>query len=457
MTMKKKLVLQTALALAFAGCALTACSNASAASITGDATQYLVINGTTQAEVQLTGAAQSQADVNALANSNTTESNITIYMAPWQTDEIPSDAMPAEEAARVGEAYIYDVFGKSIDGMYVMMHYMDCWLRPEKGRWMGTVSLSQEENDWGALVGVGLSPSDIMFSFTVDSTTGERLDISYTPLNSPPVVIEHDTQVLWESAQGQAVLAMDNIELAVFTGITPERMEIYTQVAYELAQAHFNNTTVQNITLGRSIITPSGPQYLQGIHVLLDTCENGNIFGTPVGLEFTATDHTGQEAIISINEWHEGYRYVRIWVHLFDETAVYTHIIRTIPEELREMWEADDAEVYRLRALNMRDNGISPDDLPAFAMWTRSELLNTIAMAVEVEPRHYAMTREELVVRATIAMVLVRNTRSENYESLHYSYFEWVRDNYTQQDIAVYEEMGAPQWLIDRLLYEIGG
>jgi len=245
--------------------------------------------------------------------------NITVITSPFQQYQIPTSAMPMEEAAHVGAQYIWDSFGVNLDEMYFVMSYVDCWLRPGRGRWFGTVALPAHEAPfYGYFVTqdgvIDWQWGDIVFSFTIDSISGERLEIRYdTPRgNHPPRVIAHDTQPLWESAQGRAVQAMNGQELAEFVGLAPNRLADLEQEALAMAQAHFINSDDVNIRLGTIRHTPTGSIDFGGIDVLLDTDANGNIFGTFEGIRFTATDEFGNEAIISITEWL-GFRGIAAW------------------------------------------------------------------------------------------------------------------------------------------------
>ena len=237
--------------------------------------------------------------------------NITVESLLVQYDEIPASVMPMEEAAHVGAQYVWDTFGVNIDGMYVIMEYMDCWLRPGSGRWTGSVAFPADEASsiYAALVSPGREVSwhwgETVFIFTVDATSGERLDISYrTPLgNHPPQIVEHDTQPLWESAQGRAIQAMNGYELAEFIGLSSEQLEAYRQEALALAQAHFNNTRIVSVELGVTFRSPYRTSHRPGIDLLLDTDAYGNIVGTFSGIVFTATDEHGNEAEIEIREW----------------------------------------------------------------------------------------------------------------------------------------------------------
>jgi len=122
-------------------------------------------------------------------------------------------------------------------------------------------------------------------------------------------------------------------------------------------------------------------------------------------------------------------------------------------DEFEIVWDADEAEVARLRALN--DAGAAADSFAPYALLNRTELLEEISRVVEIEAHHYEMNREELVVRTSTANIIQRAFHSDESEFNNSGYFEWVREEYTEQDIAVYEELGAPQWLLDRLIAEI--
>ncbi|MCL2854174.1 MAG: hypothetical protein FWE21_00985 [Defluviitaleaceae bacterium] len=242
--------------------------------------------------------------------------NVTFHAEP-PAIQMADGAMAMEEAALLGIQYIYDVFGENVDDMYLVMQYMDCWLVEGRGIWMGSAALGADAPASQNVV--MLSPGDSWqwgvapFFFKIDAATGERLEIAYHPVDAPASFVAHDTQPLWESPQGQAILAMSNEELAEFVGLTQEQLDTYKKEVAEIAQAHFNNSTLQSVRLGRIISTPSGYEELQGINVLVDTDENGDITATRIGLVFTATDHTGRTVTINLDEFHKGYRSIRIW------------------------------------------------------------------------------------------------------------------------------------------------
>lgn len=410
---------------------------------------------------------------NAAQRLATTESTIfvppdaTIVVSPFQRDEIPASAIPIEEAAHLGAEYIWDVFGVSIDGMYVVMSYMECWDRANMGRWHGNVTLPRDENSMG--FADDWQWGENIFFFGIDSITGERLHIAYNSPrgNHPPQVIEHDTRPLWESAQGQAIRAMSGYEVADFIGMTREEIEAHRLEATAFAQAHFINADIVSVDLGVTFDTPTGPMSLPGISVLLDTDAQGNIFGTFETIEFVATDDTGNEARISIGDWlgfrsisvvtvfpeNPQNRTVRRPSETYESQSVHYFQTRTIPAHLREMWEADDAMVRERLELNRR--GVAADDFPYYGLWTRWELLEGIIWVMPVEMRHLEMERDELAARMHVGIMVSRLAYSYMDEANMENFFGWARENYTEERIAIYEELGAPDWLVDRLRTEI--
>jgi len=398
--------------------------------------------------------------------------SITVVSSPFRYDAAPPTAMSMEDAALMGAEYVWDVFGANLDGKYVIMNYMNCWLRPGHGIWQGVVALGGDapQAEWFSVTNtVSWEWGETTFSFTIDSVTGERMDISYfTPRGSHHSrYIAHDTQVLWESAQGRALQSMTGYQIAEFIGMPLEQVETYRQEATALASAHFNNSRVQTVELGVTFSTPVGPMRMPGVHILIDTDAGGNIIGTFEGIDFTVTDNNGTEAIVSIFEWM-GFRMlsVRTIVQMEDDHRVHIPATRhehinihyfqttTVPAHLREMWEEDDAEVLRLSGLNSR--GVFADELPYFGLWSRWEMLEQIERLIPIEMRHLEMTRQELTRYVTVAATVTRLARMpEGENTMHYSFFDMVRENYTDADIDVYVELGAPEWLIDMLRMEI--
>ena len=316
--MKKKLILGATLALALVAGTFTACTTND--TLTVSSTAPLAVSEAVNAP-QAQQVQQLALSVEAETAKDTFVSpNITVSEALWQYDRVPAGAMPMEEAAQIGARYLWDVFGVDIDGMHVLMLYADCWMRPSAGRWTGIVYRTEEEsiaNVW--LLGDGIAimtpvdadvdAADRRFNFTIDSTTGERMEVA-SHSNAPSAPILHDTQPLWESVRGLEIQAMSDSQLADFVGLTPEQIDAYTQKATAFAEAHFESTTLKSVELGRIVGTPNGTMRLQGIQPLLDTDENGNIFGTLSGIEFTATDYDGRQVVISISVSRDS---IQIW------------------------------------------------------------------------------------------------------------------------------------------------
>lgn len=241
------------------------------------------------------------------ANAATTAPNATIIETPWQTIPAPAEALSMEEAAQLGAQYIRDVFGESIDGMYVLMQYMDLTFSSRQ-HWVGSVALTREATglydwEWDGTTGLDALQTDVMFFFRIDATTGERISISYSaPQSRPQPSPFRDGTEFWDTAQGNIVQNMNDSELMAFVGLTPEQLEAHTQKATTLAQSHFNNSTVTNVTLGQEIHNSiTGSFFATGIGTILNIDADGNIYGTLRGLTFTITDDTSREAIVSIS------------------------------------------------------------------------------------------------------------------------------------------------------------
>lgn len=140
-------------------------------------------------------------------------------------------------------------------------------------------------------------------------------------------------------------------------------------------------------------------------------------------------------------------------IAIYVELGASQQLVDRLVDEISLRLQREDAEVYRLRALN--DAGASADEFEPFALWTRAELLERIGMATDVEVRHQIMSRDELVLRATVAVAVIRANRLSEADFEGTGFFEWTSENYTEENIAIYEEMSAPQWLINRLRAEI--
>jgi len=212
---------------------------------------------------------------------------------------IPASAMSMEEAAQVGAEYIWDVFGVSVDGMYVTMFY-SAWQGHVREHWHGQVFLTRVD----AMSTERFNP---VFWFAIDSETGKRVDISHTNTVQAANQPELDERAImaWRMYMSDETLAlhdMDDAGLMNHFGFCSEELEVYTQRALRYAERHFNETTVENIMLGMTIETMDrGTMTIPGIRIGPGIGEDGELSAVIAGFTFTATDNTGREAEIMIN------------------------------------------------------------------------------------------------------------------------------------------------------------
>ncbi|MCL2837956.1 MAG: hypothetical protein FWE04_02665 [Oscillospiraceae bacterium] len=226
--------------------------------------------------------------------------NLTLIECRWQRESgvvAPESAISREEAAQIGAQYIWDVFGASIDGMYVQMSYSD-WESSSRTQWSGLVGSSPEAFDfesenWGW-----------SFSFAIDAVTGERIDIDtgvgfrrhWTD------DMDMDTMMAFRMAIVESgFFEKSASEMMEFVGLSNEELEAYTQKALDLAQRHFNNSEVVDIQVGIDfgfgLRTESHKSYVITTPELNDDGSIGFAFSA---IQFTATDDTGREAHITI-------------------------------------------------------------------------------------------------------------------------------------------------------------
>jgi hypothetical protein len=93
-----------------------------------------------------------------------------------------------------------------------------------------------------------------------------------------------------------------------------------------------------------------------------------------------------------------------------------------------------------------------------FGHHSHDELLEELGRYVTIESRHREMSRDELITRIVIGLTLSRvgGHDPDDFARLFSRYLDWVAETYTEQNIAVYEEMGAPEWFLDHLRETIG-
>jgi len=114
---------------------------------------------------------------------------LTVVENPNQYFKIPAVAMSIEEAAQIGARYIWDVFGESIDGMYVEMTF-GAWPSQSRTYWQGVVRAeafdleSFADGDIEARIALN---DTMMYRFSIDAVTGMRVDITSDFLRSVPL------------------------------------------------------------------------------------------------------------------------------------------------------------------------------------------------------------------------------------------------------------------------------
>lgn len=253
-----------------------------------------------------------------------TQPNITVIQGELQPPQaIPANAISIDEAAQLGAKYIWDVFGTHIEGLYVEMTYimMPGFTRPF---WIGTVSDERPvnldfatfmyENDdcLDAWVGAMVLP---LYSFRLDAITGMRIDVGYSNpshlLQSRRSAEERDESETVVRIGGGYVREVNESEMnfwsrwhemdvdarIAYTDLTPERIAGYTQQALDLAQRHFNFTTVEDIRIGDAWNSASNVFFIER---LLDKNSDGEYVAIVSSISFIVTDSTGRDAEVRI-------------------------------------------------------------------------------------------------------------------------------------------------------------
>ena len=233
---------------------------------------------------------------------------------------IPGTVMSMEEAAQVGAEYIWDVFGRNIDGMYVSMFY-SAWLGHGREHWHGQVFMTGEamrSND-------SFNP---IFMFAIDSTTGKRIDISYTFQRGEQFSRDIESAVMeWRLSDDMIVFReMDDNQLMVHFDFSMYMLEEYRQRALEYAQRHFNDSTVMNIMLGRVLNDAAGNlMFIPGLNPSFAFDEDGNVYTTIGSITFTVTDHTGREAEIMMSTEESLFQSVHIFTQHNDRIQDFVY------------------------------------------------------------------------------------------------------------------------------------
>jgi len=245
---------------------------------------------------------QEQLDVDVYTDAFTAPTFTMIEIISHTARSIPSSAIPMEDAAQMGARYIWDVFGTSIDGLY-----MEIWFSAHASQgnttWTGMVymenPLDGTPNEIDGYI-VYESSAFPTYIFSIDSITGKRIDISYmcqpdmdernseSRNQSGRTISGFDRDVDDVMASRTALLNAGWFDMSIseqiaFAGISDETLEAYLQTAMTLAQAQFNTSSVSDVQL-------------------TDLATNGLLDGVVdlAAFIFTAVDNTGREARIFI-------------------------------------------------------------------------------------------------------------------------------------------------------------
>jgi len=220
-----------------------------------------------------------------------TNPTLTIIESPDQHfHSIPASAMSMDAAAQTGARYIWDVFGASIDGMYIQMLFaahssqINTW-------WVGNVFAENPSNPTQNYFIHPTTDEKIalpVYHFVINGITGERIDVRYMGQQGRVTSMLHGSGNAGNARMAMALVEagwfdMDIYEQLVLAGISDNMLESYMQTATRLAQAQFNTSGVSNVQL-------------------VGLVANGMADGVvDIGaLNFIASDNAGREASISI-------------------------------------------------------------------------------------------------------------------------------------------------------------
>ncbi|MCL2572127.1 MAG: hypothetical protein FWE11_06955 [Defluviitaleaceae bacterium] len=238
-------------------------------------------------------------------SNNSQTFNLTTINTTFEEMELSPAALSLEDAAQIGARYIQDIFGESIDGMYVELEFSD-WEHVTRSLWNGAVSVTRrntledraqlrEINEvFSARLEAGEDFEDVnadmeglfrdfiytpaRFYFVIDAVTGQRINIwkmAPAALNRPlphymstQEYIDREWDGDWESA--------------FEAHVSPQEIEEISQLAMVYAQRHFNTTVVVDLVFDSAF-------------AVLLYAGNGN-FDRDASVVFLATDETGREA-----------------------------------------------------------------------------------------------------------------------------------------------------------------
>jgi len=299
MTKKKECIKVIAIAITCLGLFCATFMGINRISLTAAVSQVNVIPHNRPSSVSHSNAPQQVSNTHSAAVSITNqqeeadafvEPNITVVMPSAAFTQTPgARALSPECAAMLGARYIWDMFGLCIDGETITMSYSG---HPSLIRttWRGSIGLAFYENgDFQAIVGYGDGYGEVeVLTFTLDSITGERIDIHrYTVTIGPPEVLPPGTYAM-NPITREMLSTGDFFCRHAGLGQLPEQIETYTQTAIAFGVLHFNQTEVVSAEL--TSMFPSS-----------EFDDNRNVIGYSRIMVFEVIDSTGRIANVRFN------------------------------------------------------------------------------------------------------------------------------------------------------------
>ena len=196
------------------------------------------------------------------------EPALTVLVVGNEGAAAGANALSPDEAAQIGALYIWDMFGESIDGKAVQMHY-SAWNSHTRPYWHGNVVDSEE--------------TQALFSFTICALSGERIDIF---------------KQVSRAAGDDAAAALSELlndrnrrdELVNLRAIlNAQATEDYAQAAEDYAAKHFMGAGIASV------------EFRNAAAAGFDLDENGKLFAAAQQLIYAVTDNTGREAEVAIS------------------------------------------------------------------------------------------------------------------------------------------------------------
>jgi len=203
--------------------------------------------------------------------------NVTIINTTQEGIEADPMALSTEEAAAIGSKYISDIFGESMDGMYVELEFTD-WEHVTRTMWHGAVSqgnrntlalrarhdeLNEEimaRHEAGEdFDDIFADMSDIFRNYTytpariyfiIDAITGERIDIWQTmPAHMPTVDQSIELHEYIEQEWNSDWTAAFEVDIPA-----PE-IDALGLIAREYAQRHFSDSAIASMDFESAFVS----------------------------------------------------------------------------------------------------------------------------------------------------------------------------------------------------------